>query len=85
VSATNGHGRLHGVTVLPTARSPRARQWRAAIASASAAGLRHTPDCHRKGALKTRAAKPARLGHLSIPGCPWCDHIRTHLEDESVR
>jgi hypothetical protein len=64
---------------LPT-RTERDRRWAAAIASALRAGLRHTPECFARGAIIGRTKRPVFWDEISVPGCPWCEHIRAQVE-----
>ena len=63
---------------LPIPRDELGRRFFAAIRQASALGLRHSPECFKKG---ERACHEILYRHipwreLSIDGCPWCDFIK---------
>lgn len=56
---------------------PRDRRWAAAIRHASAAGLRHHPDCTNKGRRNSHTGySPRTWKDLSTSGCPWCEYIK---------
>ena len=63
---------------LPLPRDEVGRRFVRALRQAERLGLRHSPECFKKGQWASRNLIYRQLGwrDLSIDGCPWCDFIK---------
>lgn len=63
---------------LPIPRDPVGQAFVDAIRGASHLGLRHSPECFKKGRWASLHLIYRKLGwrDLSVDGCPWCDFIK---------
>lgn len=69
---------------IPTARDETGHRFVEAIRQAAARGLRHSPECFKKGERACHELLYRRVPwrELSIDGCPWCDFIKKETGTE---